>query len=92
MSGEVQRVPAHVWHELGATLGSAAAVERLTQITVPTLIFWGDHDSIVTRADQDVLTSKIPNARLVVYRDTGHALHWEKPAEFTKDLVAFVGK
>ena len=92
MSAEVQRVPAHVWHALGATLGSAAAVERLAQIAVPTLIVWGDKDGIVSRADQDVLTSKIPRARLVVYRDTGHALHWEKPAEFARDLLAFLAE
>jgi non-heme chloroperoxidase len=90
MCAEVQRVPAHVWHALGATLGSAAAVERLSLIAVPTLILWGDKDGIVTRADQEVLTSRIPKARLVAYANTGHALHWEKPAEFARDLLAFL--
>lgn len=92
MCAEVQRVPEHVWHALGSTLGSAAAVERLSQIAVPTLILWGDKDSIVSRADQDVLTSRIPKARLVTYKDTGHALHWEKPAAFAKDLLAFLAE
>jgi hypothetical protein len=28
----------------------------------------------------------------VVYPETGHALHWERPKEFTRDLEKFVKK
>ena len=32
----------------------------------------------------------IAGSRLEVYRGTGHAVHWEEPARFAADLVAFV--
>lgn len=41
------------------------------------------------RASQDALCSRIPGVRLKVYADTGHTPHWERPADFTRDLVAF---
>ena len=27
---------------------------------------------------------------LLVYPDTGHGLHWERPERFTEDLVRFL--
>jgi pimeloyl-ACP methyl ester carboxylesterase len=44
----------------------------------------------LTRADQDELIANIPNSRLVVYPNTGHALHWEQPERFARDLVEFM--
>jgi non-heme chloroperoxidase len=32
----------------------------------------------------------ITGARLVVYENAGHALHWEEPERFAADLAAFV--
>jgi pimeloyl-ACP methyl ester carboxylesterase len=33
-----------------------------------------------------------PDVVFKVYRDTGHALHWERPDEFARDLVAFMNR
>jgi pimeloyl-ACP methyl ester carboxylesterase len=41
-------------------------------------------------SDQDALVDAIPGARLTVYAGGGHAFHWEDPATFARDLVAFV--
>jgi non-heme chloroperoxidase len=54
------------------------------------LVFWGDKDSIFSRADQDLLVKTIPHATLRVYPDTGHALHWEQPEKFARDLLDFI--
>ena len=35
--------------------------------------------------------SAIPDARLVVYADTGHSPNWERPERVAADLEAFVG-
>jgi non-heme chloroperoxidase len=92
MIGEVQRVPARVFHELATNLTEPQAVERLSGIKARTLIFWGDKDTLFGRGDQDALLRAIPGSRLAVYPDTGHALHWEHPARFAKDLVAFASE
>jgi pimeloyl-ACP methyl ester carboxylesterase len=89
MVGESQRVPAATWHGIGQT-SSGSTVDDLRKIDVPTLLVWGDHDSIFKRQDQQVLLDTIPQATLKTYRDTGHALHWERPEEFTRDLLGFL--
>jgi non-heme chloroperoxidase len=91
MVGEAERVPAATWHGLGASVTANEAPEELKKIRVPTLIFWGEKDSIFNRADQDTLVKLIPHATLKAYPETGHALHWERPDQFATDLLAFLG-
>lgn len=91
MVGEAERVPAATWHGLATSLTADEPPEELRKIRVPTLIFWGEKDSIFSRADQDALVKLIPHATLKVYPDTGHALHWERPDRFAPDLLTFLG-
>jgi pimeloyl-ACP methyl ester carboxylesterase len=90
MIGEAQRVPAATWHGLAHGITADEPLDNLKKIRVPTLIFWGEKDSIFTREDQDVLVRTIQSAKLKVYPETGHALHWERPEEFTHDLLQFI--
>lgn len=60
--------------------------DRLSEIACPTLIVWGDKDKLVPVKDADVFEELIPDARKVVYRDTGHVAMLERPAHFN-DLV-----
>lgn len=46
--------------------------DRLHQIEVPTLLFWGSRDEAVTRKQVQVLEEGIPDAGLVVLEDAGH--------------------
>ena len=61
-----------------------------TSIAAPTLLIWGDQDAFVPESDQQTLLATIAGSRLETYRGTGHAVHWEEPARFAADLVAFV--
>ena len=45
---------------------------------------------LANQADQDALLKAIPGSRLIPYADTGHALHWEYPERFAKDLKTFI--
>ncbi len=92
MIGEVQRVPAVMFHELASGLTDPQAVEKLKRIKVKTLLFWGTQDSMFSKKDQEGLLAIVAGSRLITYPDTGHALHWEKPAAFTRDLTAFMTK
>lgn len=56
---------------------------------MPTLIVWGDQDAIHPRSEQEALAVAIAGAQLVVYPGAGHGVHWEEPAHFAADLVAF---
>ncbi len=90
MVAEAQRVPAATWHGLGTSINAGDPLEDLKKIHVPTLLLWGEKDSIFTREDQDTLLKTIPHATLKAYPETGHALHWEEPEKFTHDLLTFI--
>lgn len=90
MIGEVQRVPAAMFHELATGTADPRLAARLARIAARTLLVWGERDAMFSKADQDGLLAIIPGSRLIAYPGTGHALHWEQPERFANDLVAFM--
>jgi pimeloyl-ACP methyl ester carboxylesterase/tetratricopeptide (TPR) repeat protein len=87
---ESLNIPARVWREVMAEMLSSKADVELAKIKVPTLILWGDKENVFPRSEQDLLLAALPNARLKVYEDTGHSMHWERPERFAKDLQEFM--
>jgi non-heme chloroperoxidase len=87
---ESAKMPARVWRALAAGALRADHAGVLGHIAAPTLLAYGDRDEFVTREDQETLLRGIPDARLRVYEGAGHAMHWEDPGEFARDLLAFV--
>ena len=83
-------IPARVWREVMAEMLSPKAQVELAKIKVPTLILWGDKETVFPRSEQDLLLAALPNARLKVYEDTGHSMHWERPERFARDLQEFM--
>jgi pimeloyl-ACP methyl ester carboxylesterase len=86
---ESMKLPAHVWREVMAEMVAPECDVELKKIKTPTLVLWGDKD-FFPRSEQDSLVSALPNAVLKVYKDTGHALHWERPEQFATDLQKFI--
>lgn len=84
------KVPANVFKAAFAELLKVDYTNQLKLITAPVLVFWGDKDSFCSKKDQEQLISGIANSKLIIYENTGHALHWEEPARFAKDITAFV--
>jgi len=64
--------------------------DRLSKIAAPTLIVWGACDRLVPLRDADVFEELIPDARKVVYPETGHVAMIERPARFNADVRAFL--
>jgi pimeloyl-ACP methyl ester carboxylesterase len=90
MIAESRKAPARVWQDGFAGLFTDEHVARLGDIQAPTLLVWGDQDAFVPVSDPRHLLFTIGSARLEVYRNVGHAVHWEKPARVAADLVAFI--
>ena len=88
--GETLKVPARVWRETFAGLLAYDDTDELGRIAAPTLLIWGDADSLVGREMQDVLAARIRGAELLVYPGVGHTPRWEDPRRFAGDLAAFV--
>lgn len=86
---ESLKVPARVWRAALEGLLEDDFVTDLHRIKAPTLIAWGDCDALCPRSDQETLLDAIAGSRLTVHEGAGHALHWEEPARFAANLVAF---
>jgi pimeloyl-ACP methyl ester carboxylesterase len=87
---ESLKCDAKTWKEVIAAHVAPDAPADLTKVTTPTLILWGEKDSIFPRNEQDKLVKAIPGAVLKVYGDTGHAVHWDRPREVARDLKEFL--
>lgn len=86
---DVLAVPAHVWKETFAGLLAYDDQAELPLIDAPTLLVWGDADTVVSREMQDELARSIPDASLRVYPGVSHTPRWEDPARFSTELVVF---
>ena len=64
--------------------------DRLGEIACPALVVWGELDRLVPLRDAAEFEWLIPNARKVVYEDTGHLVMLERPDRFNADLRAFL--
>jgi non-heme chloroperoxidase len=86
---ESRKVPARVWKGVvGGDLQEDLSQE-VDRIRAPTLLVWGGRDELVPRGDQEAMVEAIPDARLVVFEDAGHGVHWEEPERFASVLAEF---
>lgn len=90
MVQESLKVPARVWREAFNGLLLEDHTPELAAIRTPTLLIWGDGDSIIDGQQTHALQAAIAGSRLVTYAGVGHTPHWEDPARFATDLIAFV--
>jgi non-heme chloroperoxidase len=86
------QVPARVWRAYLEDLLAADVPTESGTIAAPTLILWGDQDAFCGRSDQDALLAAIPQARLSIYRGTGHCPHWEQPERAAAEIAAFTAE
>ncbi|UTI65296.1 alpha/beta hydrolase [Paraconexibacter antarcticus] len=66
--------------------------DRVPDIACPTLIVWGDTDNLVPVTSAGHYEDLIPDARKVIYADTGHVPMLERPERFNADLAAFLAE
>jgi len=88
---ETLKVPSRVWRAaFEGFLKTPDFSGELAKVTVPTLVARGNRDTYASGAAQDALVRTIPGAQPLTYAGAGHGFHWEDPAQFAKDLVAFL--
>jgi len=86
---ESLRLPARVWRELLAGMKVTDRAVALGRSRIPTFVVRGDKDSYVSAEATDSLVAMVGATATKTYANTGHALHWEQPAAFVKDILAF---
>lgn len=64
--------------------------ERLSEITIKTLVITGDNDQIVPTDNSIRLAGELPSAELVVIEQTGHLPNEENPKEFATAIIRYI--
>ena len=64
--------------------------DRLSDITIPTLVITGDTDTVVPTADSIQVSRMIKQSELVVIPKTGHLPNEEEPARFAQAVMEFI--
>jgi pimeloyl-ACP methyl ester carboxylesterase len=62
----------------------------LEDIGQPALVVNGSNDIIVPTVNSYILQQHLPNARLIVYPDSGHGVHFQYPEEFVHQAARFL--
>ncbi|GAB2671232.1 alpha/beta hydrolase [Flavihumibacter cheonanensis] len=87
---ESKKLNAVVWRETLKGLVNASYETSLIRYQKPVLLIWGEADQQTLKDDQDRLLKAFPNAYLMRYEKTGHAVHWERPGQVAGDMLAFL--
>ena len=81
-------------HCFESTLKNSATtqigLDRLQKIEIPTLIIWGIHDKVIPLEHSKIFKDSIPNSKLKIIEDAGHAPFAEKPTLVCKLLLEFL--
>jgi len=65
-------------------------LDRLPDMSVPTLIVWGASDRILPVAHARAAAGRIRHSRLVIIPDCGHMPHVERPEAFLEAVIPFL--
>lgn len=74
----------------GGFLRTYDITEQLTQITVPSLIIGGRHDWICPPEFSELIASKIPDADLRIFEESGHAVTGDEHEAFIDVVRGFL--
>ena len=66
------------------------ALERLRGITQPTLIVQGDNDLMIPTSGSYLMAGLIPDTRIRIYPDAGHASLFQYPEQYAADVNTFL--
>ena len=64
--------------------------DYLSSIGAPTLVVNGSRDIVIPTVNSFTLQQLLPNAKLVLYPDSGHGPHFQYPQDFVAEVVRFL--
>lgn len=65
-------------------------LERLPQVTAPTLALVGDRDIFTPPKFSAQISEAIPDSKLEIIDGAAHAAHWEKSEDVNEQVIAFL--
>lgn len=67
-------------------------LELLESLRVPTLVLAAGADLLSPPALMRLMADRIPGAEFATVADAGHSAHWERPAEWNRLVLEFLGR
>ena len=64
--------------------------EDLRRVRAPTLLIWGERDTLIPPSVGDLMRAEIPDSRLLVIEGAGHNPMFDRPREFDRAALAFL--
>jgi pimeloyl-ACP methyl ester carboxylesterase len=65
-------------------------LDRLAGITQPVLVANGENDRMVPTKNSRLMADRLPDAQLKIYPDAGHGFLFQYPAQFAREVEAFL--
>jgi len=85
--------PVHYQAQLAIGLAlipeSAAFDGKLSNVSVPTLILFGEHDKVAPPANADLLAKQVSGSEIRIFPDAGHFFPIEIPEEAAQAVIHF---
>jgi len=92
--GRIEAVMAEVrpegYRQAAGMLSDANVTKALRRLRAPTLVLCGEEDEITPIAESRAILDLLPNGRLKLIPDAGHAGHQEKPTAYNGEILAFL--
>jgi abhydrolase domain-containing protein 14 len=73
-----------------APVGIETWAPKLKGSQLPTLLFWGEKDSVIPIKQADLLVAALPNLKKVVLAGADHPCYLDRPDEFHAALLEFL--
>jgi pimeloyl-ACP methyl ester carboxylesterase len=71
--------------------GREGSWERLDELSLPVLIGAGAHDLLIHAFNAYSMSERLPDAKIVIYSDAGHAFLFQHPSDFAREVLDFLG-
>ncbi|HEY4267609.1 MAG TPA: alpha/beta hydrolase [Galbitalea sp.] len=68
----------------------AGVQDYLKHILQPVLVVNGSHDIVIPTVNSYALQQGLPNAKLILYPDSGHGPHFQYPQDFVAEVARFL--
>jgi pimeloyl-ACP methyl ester carboxylesterase len=62
---------------------------RVSGLSIPTLIVWGDKDRVLSLASAEILHKLMPRSQVITMSDIGHIPMMEQPQQSAEDYLSF---
>ncbi|MCH2188135.1 alpha/beta hydrolase, partial [Myxococcota bacterium] len=70
--------------------GAVGYAQKISNSAVPTLVIWGEKDSLMPVAQASTLAASFKNSEVLILPEARHPAYLDQPEKFHKALLQFI--